>query len=287
MRATPSEPVLAVRGATLGAAAEWSMPLAFAGTDVEVAAGERGTVLADVSNWGAFSLEGKNSVKFLQGLVTNDIAALAPGEGCYAAFLNVHGRIEAVAHIFSFGDGRLYLRTPPESTSWVSTSLGRFRLAGGFDLVELSDYASVAFLGATASQHVGVLELDPSFPVQSTGLHCAELAYEGERIVVLTIPRSRWFGFDVIGPARAISILAERYLEDGGRRSCGHRRAGCAGDAGGDPADRSGLRHRDRAGRTRRSADRELLQGMLSRSGDCRAYSFSGSAEQAPSPAWW
>src|SRR5262249_28460425 len=152
MRATPLERTVEAHGAVMGDDAGWRIPLSYGDVAKEAEAARETAGVADVSHWGAFSLEGKNSVKFLQGLVTNDVAALAAGEGCYAAFLNVHGRIEAVANVFSFGDSRLVIQTPPEATDWVAASLGRFRLAGGFDLERLDGSSTIAVVGPQAPQ---------------------------------------------------------------------------------------------------------------------------------------
>jgi folate-binding protein YgfZ len=40
-------------------------------------------------------LTGAEAAEFLQGQVTNDVEALAPGEGCYAALLNHKGKLRA------------------------------------------------------------------------------------------------------------------------------------------------------------------------------------------------
>jgi hypothetical protein len=41
---------------------------------------------------------------YLQGLLTNDIQALTPGAGCYAAWLTPQGRMLTDVHLFESGD---------------------------------------------------------------------------------------------------------------------------------------------------------------------------------------
>src|ERR1700748_1324118 len=54
------------------------------------------------------ALEGGEAREFLQGLITNDVAELAPGRGLYAALLTPQGKI-----LFDFlvaeGDGAMLL----------------------------------------------------------------------------------------------------------------------------------------------------------------------------------
>jgi tRNA-modifying protein YgfZ len=55
---------------------------------------------------GVITVSGADAVDFLQGQVTNDVEALAPGDGCYALLLNPKGRILA--------EMRVVMRAPEE-----------------------------------------------------------------------------------------------------------------------------------------------------------------------------
>ena len=48
-------------------------------------------------------LEGGEAAEFLQGQVTNDVEALAPGEGCYAALLDHKGKLRADMRVLRLG----------------------------------------------------------------------------------------------------------------------------------------------------------------------------------------
>jgi folate-binding protein YgfZ len=56
---------------------------------------------------GRIALRGADRKTFLHALLTNDIAALGPGEGCYAAFLTPQGRFIADMYVFDLGDATL------------------------------------------------------------------------------------------------------------------------------------------------------------------------------------
>ena len=49
--------------------------------------------LVDRSERGKLALSGSDAASFLQGQVSNDVEALAPGSGCYAAFLTPKGKM--------------------------------------------------------------------------------------------------------------------------------------------------------------------------------------------------
>lgn len=58
-----------------------------------------GAGLIDRSGRGVVRLDGNDRRSFLQGVLTNDIEALAPGASCYAAFLTPQGRMIADMHV--------------------------------------------------------------------------------------------------------------------------------------------------------------------------------------------
>src|SRR5437763_5653285 len=67
------------------------------------AARERAAFL-DRSDRGRIVVSGADRASYLQGLLTNDIAALKPGQGCYAAYLTPQGRLIADLNVYELGD---------------------------------------------------------------------------------------------------------------------------------------------------------------------------------------
>lgn len=53
---------------------------------------------------GVIALSGADRHDYLQGLLTNDIAALSPGHGCYATYLTPQGRLVADMDVLDIGD---------------------------------------------------------------------------------------------------------------------------------------------------------------------------------------
>jgi folate-binding protein YgfZ len=63
--------------------------------------------LVDRNDRGRLRLTGTDRRAYLQGLLTNDIVALAPGTGCYAALLTAQGRMIADMRVLETGDAIL------------------------------------------------------------------------------------------------------------------------------------------------------------------------------------
>jgi folate-binding protein YgfZ len=63
-----------------------------------------GCGLIDLSERGKLALSGTEAASFLQGQVTNDVEALEPGAGCYAAFLTPKGKMLGDLRILATGD---------------------------------------------------------------------------------------------------------------------------------------------------------------------------------------
>src|SRR4051794_33240014 len=71
-------------------------------------------VVVDRSSRGKLLLTGSDVAEFLQGQVSNDVEALAPGSGCYAALLTNKGKIRADMRILR-GDDWFVLDCEPQA----------------------------------------------------------------------------------------------------------------------------------------------------------------------------
>src|SRR3954451_8664539 len=71
--------------------------------------------LFDASARAKLVVRGPDGAEFLQGQITNDVEALEPGEGCYAALLDRKGRIQADMRVLALSAGEFWLDTEPEA----------------------------------------------------------------------------------------------------------------------------------------------------------------------------
>ena len=70
----------------------------------DYAAARHRAAFADRSDRGRLIVSGADRASYLQGLLTNDVAALKAGEGCYAAYLTAQGRMIADMSVHELGD---------------------------------------------------------------------------------------------------------------------------------------------------------------------------------------
>ena len=74
---------------------------------------------------GRILLTGADRRSYLQGLLTNDIEALRPGTGCYAAMLTAQGRMLTDMRVLELGDAVL-VEVPAAVTTAIRDHLDRF-----------------------------------------------------------------------------------------------------------------------------------------------------------------
>jgi aminomethyltransferase len=89
---------------------------------------------APLTNVGWIRVTGTDRVRWLNGMATNSIQDLKPGEGCYNFFLNAQGRIQGDATAWMFEDCIL-LETAADRVPALMAMLDRFII---MDDVELS-----------------------------------------------------------------------------------------------------------------------------------------------------
>jgi folate-binding Fe-S cluster repair protein YgfZ len=96
------------------------------------------TGVADRSGEARFRVTGPDRVTWLQGLLTNDIAALAPGAGCYAAYLTPQGRMLADVRVLNLGD-QFLLDVPAVARETVYERLTTFIIMEDVTLEDATD----------------------------------------------------------------------------------------------------------------------------------------------------
>jgi glycine cleavage system T protein len=122
-------------GARLVEHGEWEVPGHYGDPEAEHRGVRAGVGLLDRSCQGKVRLTGNDRVRFLNGMVTNDIKALAPGQGCQAALLNVKGHLLAVVTVTAAAEG-FWIETDPQRLPVVMQTLDRYIIG---DEVELAD----------------------------------------------------------------------------------------------------------------------------------------------------
>ncbi len=120
------------------------------------------TYVAELPERGAISIEGADRVAFLQGLVSNDVAAAAPGCSVWAAFLTPQGKW--LADFFIHADGeRLLLDVERAQIAMLVPRLSRYRLRAKATIAAAEDIRVFAAWGGLAPEGA-IAAPDPRLP---------------------------------------------------------------------------------------------------------------------------
>lgn len=120
-----------------------------------------GAGVADRSTRGRLRLTGVDRLSYLQGVLTNDVAALAPGSGCYAALLTPQGRMISDMRVHELGDATL-LDLPGEFAARVATQLTDFVFSEDVVVEDVSRTLShLVVLGSASGRALSVAPLRP------------------------------------------------------------------------------------------------------------------------------
>src|SRR5436190_1777328 len=84
LKRTPFNAQHRAAGAKLVDFAGYEMPLRYTGDVKEHLAVRKGAGLFDISHMGEFRVSGERAMEFVDGAVTNDVAALAVGQALYS-----------------------------------------------------------------------------------------------------------------------------------------------------------------------------------------------------------
>jgi folate-binding protein YgfZ len=125
-----------------------------------------GCGLLDRSERGKLALTGPGAVEFLNGQVTNELATLTAGEGCYAAFLTHKGKMLGDLRILAVGgDGEgsgaeLLLDTERTALQGLFDMIRRFKVGYAVDLEKRTlERGMLSLIGPDATRVAGAEDL--------------------------------------------------------------------------------------------------------------------------------
>jgi folate-binding protein YgfZ len=193
----PASPLLAsIVPAAVADLAGWRLAADFGDVEAEVAAAHESAILLDRSVYGRLAVGGPDAAAWLNRIVSNDIAALAPGGGQRAFLLTVKGHLACDLRVYRLAEG-LLLTTAFDTAEGLLGQLRRFKLYG--DRVELADRRpDTVELGLRGPAALAVA-------AEVTGLDLGGLAtpgvVEAGELLLLATDELGLPGVDLIAPA--------------------------------------------------------------------------------------
>jgi aminomethyltransferase len=205
------------RGATLIERDSWLLPAHFGDPVAEYQAVRNHVGVLDLCQRTFLRFTGADQIGLLNDSVSNDLNALAPGQGLHAAFLNLNGKILADARIFRSTD--FFLVDLPEARK--ETILWDLRLRRPACNIEITDLVAdctmLSVQGPRAEQLVA--EVAPTNGLSSLDLSHRQVTIAGGNVTLIVVTHGAQLGYDLIIPMTGLLDVVSLIEEAGKRRS--------------------------------------------------------------------
>jgi glycine cleavage system T protein len=205
MKRSPLDRLHRARGAQMMEYEGWEVPAVYSSVEQEYQALQEGVGLIDRSYRGKLRIVGEDRRAWLQGLVTQDVVALADGTGAEAALLNAQGHLLSEMRIFAL-PGALLCDVSTARAAFVREHLDRYLVMERAEIQDLTgEFALLSLQGQLAA-----LAIRAAF-----GEKCAELPRWGARaarcddidLILVRASQCGEDGFDMFVPARQAARL--------------------------------------------------------------------------------
>jgi folate-binding protein YgfZ len=167
--------------------------------------------LLDRTTAGLLRLTGADRVRFLNGMITNDVNGLAPGGGLYATLCSPQGKVLGDLRVLALDD-TLLLLCEASCRARVAQTLERFIIADDVKVTDAS--GEIAVLGCYGPKSSEALARAAGTPSPDLAPHHhAEMTMGEATLRVVATPFLGVPGFDVLVPAEAAASVAQRLLD--------------------------------------------------------------------------
>jgi tRNA-modifying protein YgfZ len=151
--------------------------------------------LLDRSARGKLLVTGPDAAEYLQGQLTNDVEALAPGDGQYAALLDRKGHMQADMRVLRPATGEFWIDTEPEALAAARRHLETYKIGREVEVEDLTaERAILSLLGPRSAEIAGTPPL-PEYACEGAsiaGIDClAAGARDGIDLIVAAADADR------------------------------------------------------------------------------------------------
>ncbi len=174
----------------------WQLPSHFGNLRKEYDSVRSQVAWLDLADRAILAVEGPDSVEWLQGMLSNDVKALEPGDGIRAAVLNIKGKVVADVRVFRTTEALLLDVAEPQ-VSGLLEHLNQYLIADDVHISDLSnDLTMLSLQGPAAASTLSQLLDSGSLPIHNmnhTQIECA-----GNKIRAIHATHSGQPGFDLV-----------------------------------------------------------------------------------------
>ena len=175
----------------------------------------RGAGFFELEARGLLEVRGSDRVRWLDGMVSNDVSGLLAGperSGCYAALLTRQGRVVADLHVLLRPDA-LWLETAGEAVGPVAEQLGRYIVADDVEIADRS--AEFARFGLEGPSVPAIWERAIGAPLELAPDACLDVRIAGVPLVAAAFGWSGEPAVQLFVPARSAKTVALALAEAG------------------------------------------------------------------------
>lgn len=140
------------------------------------------SALYDLSSRAKIAVTGGDRVRWLNGMVSNNIRDLAPGHGVYAFLLNAQGRIQADVYAFQRGES-LLIDAEESEREKVLSIFDRYIIADDVEIADLS--GKIASIGLAGPESRNVFERVGIALPELGHMQFAEIEWSGTSVTLL------------------------------------------------------------------------------------------------------
>src|SRR5713101_7662104 len=168
--------------------------------------------LIDLSFRVQVRMTGEDRVSFLQGMVSNDVKALRPGDGCAATLLTEQGRIVADLHVYAL-DTCFLLDVDARIKEKLIETLSRFIIADDVEMEDLSEVqTTLALPGPLSSQVLAAAGLPISL---SKMLQHGEASLAETLVRIIHVNDTGEDGYEILAPSAHATSVWQTLLQAG------------------------------------------------------------------------
>jgi len=191
----------------------WEVPARFVPVDQEYDAIRTSAGLVDLSSSGVIEAIGPDRAQFLHRMLTNDVKALVPGQGCYATFLTPQGRTLADMKVYCLEDS-LFLTVEAGLSEKVTAGLRKFSIGNRVELLDRSaDLSLLSIQGVKSGDFLSQVTPKLSPCLEPFSHSATQIGTAHVRICCVN--RTPFTGYDLLVPHEDLEQTWNLFVERG------------------------------------------------------------------------
>lgn len=183
------------------------LPVIYSTTSDEYGIVESGIGILDLSYRGKLRLSGKEYLRFLQGMLSNDIIKLEKGSGLHATLLNVKGKMLADLYAYK-EDDYVLVDLEHQIHSYIYELLVKYRLSYKAQIEDITDeYILLSLMGNGVKMFLK--DFLNKEPISLNCMSISEFRYKESDLIIVTSKRAKFDSVDIYIPVSNTDIVNE------------------------------------------------------------------------------